>query len=322
MALQQYKNLILVWMAVFVIAFRILPFFIPFQFHYEAFETPLFKVITEWTSGDRVLNLWFSSAIMLITALLSWTILNRLWAFESGNSLPLLLMALLLSSGGQFQWVTPVVFFPIFLLLIFLALFNGENQQLTPLRIFNVALLIALGSLFNFSILLLLPMVLVLLVYKREIRFKLVLAMLSGLATVYWVLTGVLYIVDQFQLFGAFFRPITFNWFNWSELSDGYLLYLGGLTVLVLIAFFNFTREYVKMKQNHRVLFLSSNFLAVYVLLLAILGWVHLLDALAASLISFTLIFSFYFIHGRKRSVWIFFPMLLLLMLTSFIEKF
>ncbi len=305
-----------------ILVFRAIPFFSDFQVSDHSFHTPLYDALFGGLSQNPTKSLIVSMGMMLFVVLFTGLVMSSLWVFEGRSLLPAVMMGVLLSSGGAFQLMSPSLFIPVFLLLVFYTTFGRDEQSLNPIRVYNVTLLVAIGSFFNFSLLLLIPLFVGLLIFFREFRLKTIWAMFTGIGTAYWILIAILLIMGKPQLFLEFFHPVSFSLLDMSQLSEGYFVYLPGLTLLVLVAFLAFTREYAKMTQSNRSIFLSSNLLAIYSLALVLLGVFTPLDALSTALISFSLIFSFYLKHARKRAIWIFVPTLLLFLLSSFIIKF
>lgn len=322
MAVQKSSPILLVALILAALTFRAIPFFVETIHASEIAQTPLFSALFGLNSSLKTSSLLWSAFVMLATVLLTYFVVNSFWIFESRSVISMVIMALLLSSGIGFQMMSPVSLTTMFVLFSFLVLFGSESISITPLKIFNLTLLIISGSFLNPYLLYLFPLYWAIIFYFRFFTFKSVLATLAGLLTMYWMLMAILLLRNDAFLFKDFFIPVTFNLLNISQISNGFYVYIPGLTILALVSFFSFSREYSKMKQNHRVIFFTANALAIYVLVLAILGILPIFQALSTALVSFTLLFSLFYHKMRLRSKWIFFGTFLFFVLCSFIDKF
>lgn len=309
-------------LALTVLVSRIAPFYLDIPVTPTPFLTPLYQNLFGSGFQYQSISLLISAVFMLFTGLVMYLVINSLWIFESRNIMPVFLSMILLSSGSELQLMSDAYFIPILVLFSLLLLYNSEKIDLSSRKIFNVSMLIATGSLFSFYAIYILPLYLGLFVFLRKATLKLFLAILTGIATPYWILWGILFLTNKTETFQLYYKIPEINLISLQNMTDGFLIYLPGLSLLGIISFTSFLREYQKMKQTHRIIYLTSNMLIIYTLIIAVLGIIPIQHAISLAVVSFSFLFTLYYHLASKRWVWIFFISFLVFFSSSFIIRF
>lgn len=301
---------------------RIAPFYLEIPTPQANFTTPLYQNLFGSRYQYQGLSLFIATIFTVLTGLFMYLVIIGLWIFETRNVVPVLLVMLLLSSGIEQQLMSDAYLIPLIVLSSLLLLYSSEKILITSKKVFNISLLIATGALLNVYVLLILPLFLGVFIYLRKGSFKTLVAIITGTILPYWILWAVLYLLGNENTFAHYFTPIKFSLLDTSEISHGYLIYLPGLTLLAAWSFFAFIREYPKMKQNHRDIFLTSNLLAIYALTLALVGILPLQQAMNMAVVSFAFLFTLFYHMASKKQVWVFYTIFLAFFVSSFILQF
>lgn len=314
--------LLLSLIIVTVLASRIAPFYMDIPTIEEKFLTPLYQNLFGSGFQYQGISLLIAAISTVFTGLVMYFVITGLWIFETRNIIPVLLVMLLLSSGTQQQLMNDSYIIPIIVLSSMLILYSSEKLVINSKKAFNISLLIAAGGILNFYILLILPLYVGLFIYLRKATFKRLTAITTGTLIPYWILWAVLYLNGNEQSFAEYFSPLSIQLIDITTINHGYWIYLPGLTILAVVSFFSFIREYPKMKQNHRDIFLTSNLLAIYALVLTLLGILPFQQAFSMAVVSFSFLFTLFYHMATKKQVWVFYILFLGFFATSFIVSF
>lgn len=322
MGAQKSMPFLLLLITLTLLISRIAPFYLDIPITQENFLTPLYQNLFGSGLQYQGISLLIAAFFTFFTGLVMYFVITGLWIFETRNIIPVLLVMLLLSSGTEQQLMNDAYIIPIIVLSTLLTLYSSEKLDLSSKKVFNISLLISTGGILNFYALLILPLYIGLFIFMRKATVKRLSAITLGTILPYWILWSILYLNSNEQTFTDYFTPVNFNILDISTIKKGYWIYLPGLTVLAVLSFFSFIREYPKMKQNHRDIFLTSNLLAIYALVLTLLGILPYQQAISMAVVSFSFLFTLFYHMASKKQVWVFFTLLLGFFLSSFIVKF
>lgn len=127
------------------------------------------------------------------------------------------------------------------LMYSFIRLFRSMNHGQEARYAFDASVLLALASLFQSRFLYILPTIWLVMGILQMLSFRSFLASIFGILSVFWIIGGICFLVNDFNFFLVYANDLTnFHFNNLSDISTAEISYIAFMVILMISAIISF----------------------------------------------------------------------------------
>ncbi len=233
------------------------------QFRFDQYPAPLYSIIKPAFENVPFLGVLITFILLISIALLLIRLNIQFFFINTRTQLPAFLYLLITSSYIPLQQGNPAIIATLFLVFALFRILDSFKKEGLAYNYFDAALLLSFGSLFYFNLIFLLPVTWIALIVLRQPRWREWVFTLLGAILPYIFLFSYNYLKDRsFDLAIKNFNNILSH-VNTLKYSHPFVIFIGFITLLVIIASFYMVRVFASKKIHTRKYFIV--FLAVFI---------------------------------------------------------
>jgi len=217
--------------------------------------SPFWEPIRSFIPGDW-LPVLIQFLLLVANAILFQFIVRRYELLRTLGVLTFFIYCFITAASIPLHRLIPGSFAALFIGLAYFSIFESYRKENCKTQVFNASFLIVSASLFVPPLIFLLPLFWLVFNIVNTMNFKRWLVSLMGALAVFWLLGGVLFLVDRLELIPAFFKAcIQYGWVFSAELPTMGIVFFSMLFLLVMLAIVNYLRQVYSEKIGVRSAF-------------------------------------------------------------------